>query len=278
MQLTLVPPFNRFASRPSAGPSFAASTFSAREEAAISQLDQIAAQNLQASKQGLGGVAMFLGLIGSLVILAGASMWDTGKQEARTPVAAIESRRAPAAEAPAAPFAAPPVVAAEATPAVPAQPWPAQPLQTAEATPEPTAAAVAIVPAVAADDAARQARAKQQADARRKAALMAQERAAAEEAQRVLLAQQQQREAERAQQMADQARQRAAAEQARLAAAQSAADTRRGVGEICSGAGGFIGQQFCRSRECGKAEHRGDGVCVSLREKEAEQERLSAQR
>jgi hypothetical protein len=128
----------------------------------------------------------------------------------------------------------------------------------------------------AADDAARKARAKQQAETRRKAAQLAQERALAEETQRLQLAQQ--REAERAQQLAEQVRQRAAAEEARLASAQSASETRRGVGETCAPAGGFVSRQFCQARECRKAEHQGDGLCVNLRETEAARLRASAER
>ncbi len=128
----------------------------------------------------------------------------------------------------------------------------------------------------AADDAARKARAKQQVEARRKAAQLAQERALAEETQRLQLAQQ--REAERAQQLAEQARQRAAAEQTRLAATLLASDSRRNVGDMCSAAGGFISQQFCHARECRKAEHQGDGICVNLREIEAARLRASAER
>ena len=129
----------------------------------------------------------------------------------------------------------------------------------------------------AVDDAARKARAAKAAEAKRKAAQLAQERVLAEEAQRVQLAQQT-RDAERAQQQAELARQRAAAEQARLAAVQLASDTRRGVGETCAAAGGFISQQFCQARECRKAERQGDGICVNLRETEAARLRASAER
>jgi len=139
--------------------------------------------------------------------------------------------------------------------------------------------AAAAVETAAADDAARKARVKQLADARRKAAQLAQERALAEETQRLQLAQQQQREAERAQQqLAEQARQRAAAEQARAQSLQIAVDTHRSVSESCSAAGNQISRQFCRSRECGKAEHHGDPVCVRLREDELTQQRASIDR
>jgi hypothetical protein len=265
MQLTLATPFTRFLSRPSVQPSFAAT--SAREEAAISQLDQIAAQNLQATRQGLGGTAMFLALIGGLVILGSASMWSSGSEESRKPAVAAESRAAPVMQAPVAAVAemvaTPPAVAAAALPAA------------VETTAQPLVIAAAE-PVAAVDDAARKARAKQQAEARRKVAEAAQQRALAEETQRLQLAQQ--RETERAEQQAELARQRAAAERSRLAAAQLASDSRRNVGDMCAAAGGFISQQFCHARECRKAEHQGDGVCVNLRETEAARLRASAER
>jgi hypothetical protein len=269
MQLTLSStPFAKpsVASKPAPQPA------RPRDAAALSQLDQIAAQNLQASRQGLGGAAIFLALVGGLVILGSASMWNSGGDEVRKPLAAAETPKAPVAEAPMVSMvAAPPVTAAVAAPAWPGIAAPAVP------TTEPAQAAVAAPEVLAAaDDATRKARAKQQAEARRKAAQLAQERALAEETQRLQLAQQ--REAERAQQLADQARQRAAAEQARLAATQLASDSRRNVGDMCSAAGGFISQQFCHARECRKAEHQGDGICVNLRETEAARLRASAER
>jgi hypothetical protein len=248
-----------------------------RDAAALSQLDQIAAQNLQASRQGLGGAAIFLALVGGLVILGSASMWNSGGDEVRKPLAAADSPKAAVAETPLmSAVAAPPATAAVVVPTSPGIAAPT--VQATEPAPAPVQATVAAPEVlVAADDAARKARAKQQAEARRKAAQLAQERALAEETQRLQLAQQ--REAERAQQLAEQARQRAAAaEQARLAAAQLASDSRRNVGDMCSAAGGFISQQFCHARECRKAEHQGDGICVNLRETEAARLRASAER
>ncbi len=267
MQLILAIPFTRFLFRPSVQPSFAAT--SAREEAAISQLDQIAAQNLQAGKQGLGGAAMFLALVGGLVILGSASMWSSGSEEPRKPAAAAESRAAPVAQAPVA------AVLAEIIAVVPPAVSAVVPPVATETTAEPVVVAAAESVA-AVDDAARKARAKQQAEARRKVAEAAQQRALAEETQRLQLAQQ--RETERAEQQAELTRQRAAAERSRLAAAQVASDSRRNVGDMCAAAGGFISQQFCHARECRKAEHQGDGVCVNLRETEAARLRASAER
>lgn len=263
MQLTLsTPPF--------AKPSVAPKAVRPRDEAVLSQLDQIAEQNLQASRQGLGASAMFLALFGGLVVLGSASMWSSGDEPSRKPVAAVaEARPAPAVEVAAAAVPAP--VIAAAPPAV------TMVGPTVQAAPEPVLAAVAAVePMPAADDPARMARAAKAAEAKRKAAQLAQERALADETQRLQLAQQ--REGERAQQLAEQTRQRAAAEQARLAATQLASDSRRGVGDACSAAGGFISQQFCQARECRKAEHQGDGICVNLRETEAARLRASAER
>jgi hypothetical protein len=271
MQLTLSStPF----AKPPVVPKAAAQPARPRDATALSQLDQIAAQNLQATKQGLGGTAMFLALVGGLVILGSASMWSAGSDEPRKPVVAAETPKAPPAEAPvlSSRVVAPAVTAAVAAPAMAAAP-----VQATAPAPEPALATAAAPQALAvADDAARKARAKQQAETRRKAAQLAQERALAEETQRLQLAQQ--REAERAQQLAEQARQRAAAEEARLASAQSASETRRGVGETCAAAGGFVSRQFCQARECRKSEHQGDGICVNLRETEAARLRASAER
>jgi type IV secretory pathway VirB10-like protein len=267
MQLTLsTPPF----AKPSVAPRSAPKAVRPRDEAVLSQLDQIAEQNLQASRHGLGASAMVLALVGGLVILGGASMWSTGDAPSRKPVAAVaEVRPAPAAQAT---VAAAPVLAAAAQTVTVVEP------AAVPAAPEPTwAAAVAAEPPAAVDDAARKARAAKAAEAKRKAAVLAQERALAEETQRLQLAQQ--REAERAQQQrAEQAQQRAAAEQARLASVQLAVNTHRSVAEICLGAGNFVSQQFCRARECSKADHQGDAVCVRQRENELAQQRASSDR
>lgn len=271
MQLTLR---SSLFSKPSVASKLVQPPARPRDAAAMSQLDQIAAQNLQASRQGLGAGALMLALVGGLVILGSASMWSAGSGESQQPIAAAERPKTARAEAPVVrEAAAPTVIAAEAVPAAVA----AAPVQAMEPATEPVQALV-VAPEVllAADDAARKARAKQQAEARRKAAQSAQERALAEESQRLQLAQQ--RESERAQQQAEQARQRAAAEQTRLSATLLANDSRRTVGDMCSASGGFISQQFCHARECRKAEHQGDGLCVNLRETEAARLRASAER
>ena len=271
MQLTLSStPF----AKPSVQPKPASPQTRPRDTAAMSQLDQIASQNLQSSRQGLGASALLLALVGGLVVLGSASMWSAGADAPRKPAAARpEVRQAPAADMAVTPVAPAPLVAAFAAQAA------AVVEPTAPATlPEPAlTAAVAAEPVATVDAAARKARAAKAAEARRKAAQLAQERALAEETQRLQLAQQ--REAERSQQqLAEQARHRAAAEQARLASLQLAANTRRSVADLCAGAGNFFSQQFCRSRECGKAEHQGDGICVNLRETEAARLRASAER
>lgn len=243
-----------------------------REAVALSQLDRIAAQNLRTPAHGLGSSAMLLALLGGLVVLGSASMWRVTAGEAPRAAVVAESRPAAAAVTSAPPALAA-VVSAATAPSVAAVPAAAPP---AVATPEPVRAAVAAAEP-AADDAARKARTKQLADARRKAAQLAQERAAADEAQRLQLAQQ--RQAERVQQqLAEQARQRAAAEQARSLPIQLALDTRRNVSDACSATSGPISRHFCRARECGKAEHQGDAVCVALREDDLARQRASNDR
>lgn len=241
----------------------------------MAQLDRIAAQNLRAPAHGLGSTATLLAWIGGLVVLGAASMWSgTSSEELREPEKTVlaESRPLPAVVA----AMAPAVTKEAAAPVVAGTPEP---------TPHAVAAAEAATFALAAaepvaDDAARKARAKQQAEARRKAAQLAQERALAEEAQRLQLAQQQ-RDAERAQQqqlLAEQARQRLAAEQARLQSVQLALDTHRSVGESCAASGSVISRQFCRARECSKAEHHTDPTCVTLRADEMARQRASIDR
>ena len=277
MQLTLLSTFPR--PTVAAGPvPLRGSASPSREAVAKSQLDRIAAQNLRDPVHGLGGTGMLLALVGGLVVLGSASMWRSTAGEPQhesRKVAQAESRAAPVTAPTASPAAAPAATTAAAeptTPSVVAAPEPAlHALAMVEAAP-----AAAAVTEPAADDAARKARAKEVVDTRRKAAQLAQERALAEETQRLQLAQQ--REAERAQQQLDeQARQRAAAEQARTQSLQLALNTRRSVGESCA-AGSLLGRQFCRARECGKAEHQGDAVCVSMREDELAQQRASINR
>ncbi len=279
MQLTLSsPPF----AKPSMAHRPVPKTVRSQDSTGLAQLDQIAAQNLQGSRHGLGASAMLLALVGGLVILGSASMWNGSADEPRKPAAALaEARVVPLAQAavsktaetvaPAVAQTVPQAAAAVSlTPSMPPMPF----------IPETAVASVAPAePVAAADEAARKARAKQIADARRKAAQASQQQALAEESERLQLAQQ--REAEREQQqhqLAEQARQRAAADQARLASVQLAVNTRRGVAESCAAAGGFVGQQFCRSRECGKSEHQSDAVCVRLRDTEFAQQRASNER
>lgn len=248
---------------------------------ALSQLDQIAAQNLQATRHGLGGTAVFLALMGGLVILGSASMWGSGSNEPRKPLAAAARSEALPAAAPVVhpvaapvvnPAVVPEVMAAAAVTAAPAVAVPAA--QATEPAPQPVLAAVTAPQTLpAAADSARKARARSQLEARRKATQLAQERARFEESQRQQLAQQ--RDAERTLQLAEQAQQRAAAEQIAM---RSASNSRRNVSDFCSAAGGFISQQFCHARECRKTEHQGDGLCVNLRETEAARLRASAER
>lgn len=277
MQLTLLTPF--------AQPSAAAGAVSrrghaapSREAVAMSQLDRIAAQNLRPPAHGLGASGVLLALLGGLVVLGAASMWRGVPVDGPRPAIVVADSQPIPAPAPSVSPA--PVVTAAAVPSAPAELNTTLPAQVATAeTAAETAAVTVAAPAVdpAADDAARKARARQLADARRQAAQVAQERAAAEESQRLQLAQQ--REAERAQQhAAEQARQRAAAEQARAQTIQVALNTRRSVGDACSAAGGPISRYFCSARECSKAEHQGDPVCVNLRDDELARQRASNER
>ncbi len=280
MQLTLSsPPF----AKPSVVSQPVPKTPRFHDSTGLAQLDQIAAQNLQASRHGLGASAMLLALVGGLVILGSASMWSSSADEARQPAAvAAEARRlvptAPSAVSKTAEPAVAQAVMPDATQAAAAgmvSVVPSMPFVPESAV----ASATNVDPVAAADDAARKARAKQLADARRKAAQASQQQALAEESERLKLAQQRDAEHEQQQhQIAEQARQRAAADQVRLASLQLAANTRRNVAESCAAAGGFVGQQFCRSRECAKSEHQGDAVCVRLRENEFAQQRASNER
>jgi hypothetical protein len=261
-----------------------------QDAAAVSQLDLIAAQNLRSPSRGLGLSATLLAIVGGLVLVGAASMWNAADEASSRPTAAVVESRAPLAEAPpltvpdGAPAAAVAAVAAlaaaqEVSPAAVEVPptdaivSQAQPEPVAQATVAPDAEAAAL--AAAAD--ARKARARKLAEARRKAA---QEAALAQETQRLLLAQQR-RDAERVQQQqqqAEQARKLAAAELARAQAAQVAVDSRRGVDKTCAAAGGYISRQFCYARECAQSEQRGDPICVRLRDDEAAQRRASLER
>jgi Skp family chaperone for outer membrane proteins len=275
MQLTLSsPPF----AKPSVVTPPVPKTPRFHDSGGLAQLDQIAAQNPQGSRQGLGASAMLLALVGGLVVLGSASMWNGSADEARKPAAAVAGARS----VPKAPATV--SKAAEAVPAVaPAGPESMVAMSVAPSMPFiPGSAVASAAPAelvAAADDAARKARAKQIADARRKAAQASQQQALVEESERLQLAQQREAEGEQQQrQLAEQARQRAAVEQARLDSVQLAVNTRRSVAESCAAAGGFVGQQFCRTRECGKPEHQGDAVCLRLRDNELAQQRASNER
>jgi hypothetical protein len=239
-------------------------------EAAMSQLDQIAAASGQrvTRQEGLGSASAVLALVGGLVLVGAAAMW-------RSPAEAV-----PAAE-PAMPVAAVMQVAqvAQAPQAAAVLPPPAAPI-----APEVlTAAAVAVVeaplPAVepSPDEVALKARARQLAEARRKAAL-AQERIAAEEAQR-LQAAAQRREGELQAQAEEQRAQRAAADAAARQAQATlvAMNARRSVRETCNGRGLFA-ESACHVRECARSEHQADPVCVRQRENDEAQRRASIER
>jgi hypothetical protein len=235
-------------------------------DSATSQLDATAAPNDRRAAARLRRQAAWLATVGGVALLVSASLWRPAR-EAPRPMAAgsiAEARAVPVAARPQ------PTIAA----AAPAAVTPAAPL--VAPLPQPTAPTAVVSDAVLVvasppDEAARKARLAQAAEARRKAAaLQEQDRVRAEEeAQRARRAQEQQEQAERAQhqqQLAEAARERAAAaEQARRQAALLAQAPRRSVREACN-ASSFLGEQLCHARECRKAEHQGEALCVRLRD------------
>jgi hypothetical protein len=243
-------------------------------EQALSQLDRIATANGRAMGGWRGGAAMWLALLGGCVVLSAALMWQDGSDMAgaRNPSAADASPPPPTPAPAAAMPAAQPDHAVQTAPVEAAAPLPA------------VAGAAAVVAAQPPHDVAamaaqtpRPSRARTSADSRRKAdALAAQERAAQEEQARRV---ERLREQEKAAQAAEaEGRRSAAAEPVRVAPVQLAEANRPGVRAVCAAAGGFLAQQFCKARECAKAEFSADTVCVRLRESEAERLRASAER
>jgi hypothetical protein len=241
-------------------------------EAAMSQLDQIAQASGQriVRQDGLGGASAVLALIGGLLVVGAAAMW-----------------RAPAEAVPVVQVVQAPTVVVAPTqpvaPVVPAVETPTFGAQRAVASEAPAATAVAALvealpPAAepSPDELARKARARQLAEARRKAAVLAQERLAAVEAQR-LQAAAQRRETE-LQTQADEQRRAAADAAARQAQAITVAmNTRRSVRETCNGRGLFA-EGACHMRECARSEYQADPVCVRQRENDEAQRRASIER
>lgn len=284
MQMSLTGPLPR----PGAAVGGAQRLTPLSREAVMSQLDRIAAAEARPlSGQGLGGKAGLVALLGGLFVLGSALMWRAPDTPRRDPAASAQPQASPGsarAAAVAAEVSAPAAVPSNvAAAAVPLEQAAAPALVTAMTTAaalhpgKEVLAAPAPAPA-AEDDAARKARAKQQAEARRKAAQLAQELALAQEAQRLAVLAQGSRE--RAEQAAEDERRRHAAElRARVPVVIAALDTsRRSVAEACAGSGGFFGQHSCRTRECSRPEHQGDSVCLRLRESEEVQRRASMER
>ena len=227
-------------------------------EATPSQLDRIAEVNARSKRQARGNIGRWLALVAVVAaLLALAYGWPRDRPDETLPLRTPRTVAAPppaavhatAASAPALAPAVADVAAAESVPQAAAAP----------AVAAPTASSA---PAV---DRARQARAKQEADARAKA--LQQELALAK-----TLAEEQdreRREAERERELADDAKRRAA-EAAPLRAAP-AAEPRRNVHELCSASSNIVSELFCRSRECRKPQNQGDATCVRLREVEEAQ-------
>lgn len=254
----------------------------ARDAVAVSQLDRIAAANgARGQGSGLGSAATWLALLGGLVVLGAASLWQgdpvVRPQRALSQVATVA---APATAVAARTTTATPAALPAPAPSN-AAPSPSQTLAAAAPAPAVPVEAVAPKPVAAPEavpddaDAARRARARQIEQARRKAALLAQEQARADELQRQQ--QQQQREAERQLALADRARLAAERAKREVPARVAAADVARGVRETCSGTG-FFGEQVCRTRTCARAEHQADPICVQQREALAAQLRAGADR
>lgn len=229
-------------------------------DSAIMQLEAIAAANERAAVLARRRNAAALVSLVCVVLGVWAMLWRPLPDGNDTPRTLAVWAGPPAAATPAAVADAPRVVAVETTPQVAAVAPAAEPTAVPDAQP--------VVAATADDDAAaRQARA-----ARRKAALLAQERARTEEEalrQRVWQAQRDEESARAQQQrLADAAREQATAEQARRQALLLAQHRPRTVVELCAGSSGWASEQQCHARQCWKAEHQGDAVCVRLRELE----------
>jgi hypothetical protein len=227
-------------------------------DSAISQLEALARANERAAARARRRRRNWMLALGGLVLLWAVSMWRQAAEPPRVP-APLEAARVPTM-APAATAAAP-LASPVATVVAGVAP-------TADA-PDPVAAAPANAVVAAADDeAARKARAL----ARRKAA-QAQARAQQEEAQqRHQLALAAQLDAEREQQRRADAAARERAERAERAeherrqALLLAASAPRGVADLCRDSGGWAAEQRCQERQCWKAEHRADAVCLRLRD------------
>ena len=232
-------------------------------EATPSQLDRIAEVNARSKRQARGSLGRWLAVVAVVAaLLVLAYRWQQDRTDESLPVRAPQTVAAP-------PLAAVPPFAASAPALAPAAP------DVAATELVPQAAAVAAeaapsAPSARAVDRARQARTKQDAEARAKA--LQQEQAVA----RTLAEEQdrERREAERARELADDAKRRAA--EAAPVRAAPAPEPRRNVRELCSASSNIVSELFCRSRECRKPEYQGDATCVRLREIE-EAQRLGGQ-
>lgn len=227
-----------------------------RAGATPSQLDVIAEINARAARQLRARQALRLAVVGGAVLLGSALWWFMQGGSARAPASSL-----PAASVPVEPLRDGPAAIAQSIPptsaaAVPAIPEPAAvPAQDAPRASAPMeAAAVPLAETATAADRARKARAN---------ALQVQQERSRVEAQ-----ERQQREAEREAQQAREpvdATSPRAAEQA-PAPSQPAAEPRRGVHERCAASGNIFSELFCHSRECRKAEHANDAICIRLHE------------
>lgn len=235
-----------------------------QSDATPSQLDIIAEINERAARHHRGRRARRIGLLVGGAVLLGAALWwamqgGAGRARATLPPAAASLtetvRETLAAVAHGTPAAS--AVTGQAVPDVAAAP--AQRALTASA---PMASAAAPPPETAAAD-------KRARKARSDALQVQQERSRAQTQER------EQREAEPAAQQASGPADDASPREPEQAPppAQSAADVRPGVRELCSASSNIFSKNFCHARECRKPEHANDAICIRLRE--IEQQRPS---
>lgn len=252
MQLTLLSSITRAAGRHSEPPSTVPGSW---RDSAISQLDQLAASN--EPRTGMArrrGATLWIGLLGGVAVLMLGLLLRPPDQEVAAPPVEAEPAPAPAAPAaltppPAAAVPAPvPAVVSPSPEPVPAL-APSPDLRADDAAP----AAVHITP-LPAPTAPRRVRAParaQEPPARGAEPLGPSEAAPAP--------------------VADAPAPRA------QAAAPVAPVLSRDVKSLCASSG-FLGEQWCHSRECRKPEHQRDAVCERLREIDAARQQHSSER
>ena len=233
-------------------------------DATPSQLDIIAEINERAARQHRGRLALWIVSAGGAVLL-GVALWSLIQGGAV---------RAPQAARPAADVSAkaqrdePSTVAQASSDASAAQTAAMPDVGIERAQGELPASAPALgadttlAAAAAADDRAHRARARRETELRAGASQAQQERSLAEDQAR------QQREADLE---AQHASERAVIAGGRVAqpappSAVPAGDPRPSVAQLCAASANIFGETLCHSRECRKAEHANDVICIRIRE------------